>query len=281
MAGGRKEVKMEKELIKNLADCLDSNEPVALVSLISSNGSSPRKSGAMMIVKQTGEIFGSVGGGSLEKTCIQEALAAIGAGESREVKCRLTGDGGLAMTCGGEVHFFIKVFLPEAELLIVGGGHIGQELYTLGLHQGFRIHIFDNRPELVNSERFPGVQLSVTSDMAGALRKQNPGKGSFIAIATSSHDTDRLCLEAVVNSEADYIGMIGSSSKIQGILKALLAQGVSPSALEKLFVPMGLNIATRLPREIAMSIMSEILLVKNRGSAEHMREVKKVNLNVL
>jgi len=91
------------------------------------------------------------------------------------------------------------------------------------------------------------------------------------------HATDEHALEAVIGSEAGYIGMIGSSSKIKEIYHHLLDRGVSREKLDAVYAPMGLNIATVKPKEIALSIMGEILLVKNNGSTEHMRTVKNIS----
>ncbi len=102
-------------------------------------------------------------------------------------------------------------------------------------------------------------------------------KDCYITIATRAHETDGQVLEAVIKSDAGYIGMIGSSQKIKEIFQLLLKQGVSREAINRVFAPMGLNIATVKPKEIALSIFSEILLVKNGGSAEHMRGVKNIS----
>lgn len=269
---------MEKEIIESLAASLERNEPVALIIAIHDSGSSPGKSGAMMMVRDNGSILGSVGGGSLERRAIEDALLCMTEGESKEVSYSLSSESELAMLCGGKVRLFIKVFIPQPELVIVGCGHIGTELYNLGLHQGFRVVIYDERAELCTPKRFPRAQLRVVDDLVGALEESSMGKSSYVAIATPSHELDGRCLEALAKADVAYLGMIGSRLKIEAILHNLAQKGVPGSSIEKIFAPMGLNIGSRLPREIAMSIMSEILLVKNGGSPEHMRHVKQIKL---
>ncbi len=266
----------EQIVIETLSGCLQENEPVALVSIIGSSGSSPGKKGAIMLVKSDGEICGTVGGGNLEHTAITEALSCIESGKSRELRYTLNANGELGMTCGGEVRLFIKVFGSQPKLVVVGGGHIGLELYKIGVHQGFQTVIFDNRPELTTEHRFPGAQLFVSVDIPAALMEYSLTSDCYVAIATSSHETDRLSLEAVAESDAAYIGMVGSIKKIAGTLNYLLSKGVSREKIDRLYTPMGLNIASIQPKEIALSIMSEILLVKNNGSPEHMRRVKRI-----
>lgn len=268
---------MESEVIATLQRSLAAHEPVALVTVIASSGSSPGKTGAMMTVGGNGRTSGTVGGGSLEHQVIARAQECLATGENLEVRHTLNPGGGLAMGCGGEIRLFIKVFSVLPQLIVVGAGHIGTELYQLGVHQGFRVVVIDDRQEMVNLERFPRAERIVATDLAATLGAYPVTSASFVTIATSSHHTDTIALEAVVNSPAAYIGMIGSRNKIRSAMRSLLEKGVPRETLEAVYAPMGLDIGSVQPREIALAIMSEILLVKNRGSLKHLRSVKQVD----
>lgn len=270
---------MEAKILTTLNHCVQQNEPVALITVISSTGSSPGKPGAMMTVQADRSCTGTIGGGNLEFKAINEAILCLQSGENKEVSFILRPGGELGMTCGGELRVFIRVFQPQPQLLIVGAGHIGIELHHLAMHQGFCVSVIDDRPELLTEQRFPGAQLVVTGDLGEWLREWSCTPKSYITIATKSHDTDRLALEAVIHSNAAYIGMIGSRNKIRLALNYLLEQGVPREKVEAVYAPMGLDIASVLPKEIAMSIMSEILLVKNRGSLQHMKNIKGISSN--
>lgn len=265
---------MEAEILRTLSTCLDNEDPVALVTVIAITGSVPGKPGAMMAVKEDGTTTGTVGGGKLEHKITLEALEALKQGRSREVEYNLATDKELAMTCGGTLRAFIKVFESMPKLILVGAGHISHELYKIGLLQGFRIVVIDSREKLNSDERFPQATRMVVDDIALAIKEYPFNSNCYVAIATASHEDDRLALEAVVESDAKYIGMIGSTSKIKKIFRYLLDQNVSRTSIEKVFAPMGLNIASIRPREIALSIFSEMMLVKNNGSAESMRKIK-------
>lgn len=269
---------MEKNVVETLAEKVAAGESVALVSVISNTGSSPAKCGAVMLVNSSGAVCGTVGGGSLELKVIGEAQECLRFGESRKVEHSLTDSGGLAMSCGGTVHCFIKVFSVGPKLIIAGGGHVGQELYRQGVLQGYRIEIFDDREEVANRERFPEAARVVCGDPVAELAAYPFDCNCYVTIATHSHDLDRMVLASVAESKAAYIGMIGSTRKIRKSLEYLLEQGVSRENIEKLYTPMGLNVATVQPKEIAVSIMSEILLVKNSGTPEHMKTVKNITL---
>ncbi len=267
---------METQVLLTLTESIHNNEPVALVTVIANTGSSPGKTGAMMAVRSDGSSSGTVGGGNLEYQAINAALGCIAEGVSKEVRYALNASSDLGMTCGGELRLFIKVFQQQPRLLVIGGGHIGIEVYHLGVHQGFRVTIVDDRPEMLTKERFPLAECILAEDLVSTLTDYPINASCYITIATRSHSSDRQALEAVVNSDAAYIGMIGSRNKITNAMHYLLEQGVSRDKLEAVFAPMGLNIASVQPKEIAVSIISEILLVKNNGSLEHMRTVKNI-----
>ncbi len=268
---------MDNKIVALLNQCTEHNEPVALVTVIANTGSSPGKAGAMMTVRNDRSICGTIGGGNLEYQAIDAAISCLASDENKEIRYTLNPGGDLGMTCGGELRIFIRVFTPQPHLIIVGGGHIGLELYQLALHQGFQITVIDERDEILSSRRFPAANRIVTDNIATTLKEMPISKSSYITIASKSHATDREALEAVVNTDAAYIGMIGSRNKIRITLKHLLESGVSRENVEAVYAPMGLNIASILPKEIAVSIISEILLVKNGGSPQHMRAVKNIN----
>lgn len=266
---------MDITIVETLAACLNASEPVALVTVIANTGSSPGKAGAMMTVQADKTIAGTVGGGSLENRAVLEAVDCMVTGKSKEVRYTLDSGGDLGMICGGELRMFIKVFLPPPRLIVVGAGHIGFELYQLGLHQGFRVVVIDDREKLLTQERFPEAERIVTENLERTLTECTLDINCFVTIATRSHEADRLALESVVkNSEPSYIGMIGSRKKIQNTFSYLLERGVPRERVADIYAPMGLDIASVKPKEIALSIMSEILLVKNSGSLQHMRGVK-------
>ncbi|MFT5701566.1 MAG: xanthine dehydrogenase accessory factor [Desulforhopalus sp.] len=267
---------MEKKVVDTLAKSVTAGESVALVSVTDNSGSSPAKCGAIMLVNNFGAVCGTVGGGSLELKVIGKAQECIRLGRSLAVDYSLTEDGGLGMSCGGNVHFFIKVFSAQPRLIIVGGGHVGMELYQLGLLQGYRVEIFDDREGIATADRFPAAALVVCGDPVAELTGYQMDCNCFVTIATHSHELDKMVLAAVAESEAGYVGMIGSSRKIKKTLAYLLETGISRETIGKLYAPMGLNVATIQPKEIAVSIMSEILLVKNDGTPEHMKTVKKI-----
>lgn len=267
---------MEAEIIEVLAARVRGNESFALVTVIEATGSTPAKSGAMMVVAGDGRVAGTVGGGSLEYQVVEETGCCLRSGMNKEMVYNLTDKNSAGAHCTTQVRLFIRIFQPYPCLVIAGAGHIGTELYKLGIHQGYQVVIFDHRAEFAGKEKFPGAEVILAEDLPAAFKDYPLRNNCFITIATSSHETDRDILGAVITADVPYIGMIGSKNKIDRIFQQLLARGINEERLASVYAPMGLNIASIEPKEIALSIMSEILLVKNNGSGEHMRTIKNV-----
>ena len=224
---------MEAKVIHALSECIRTDKPAALVTIIATAGSAPAKPGAVMVVHSDGSTIGTVGGGSLEHKITIQAVRCIELGKNKEISYDLQSDATLGMSCGGNVRCFIKVFKAAPQLIIIGAGHIGLELYKIGQLQGFQVIVFDERPELASEERFPNAQLIVVDDLPARLKAYEFHSDCFVTIATASHETDRLALEAVIESNASYIGMIGSTNKIRQIFAYLLDQGIPKEKIEQ------------------------------------------------
>jgi len=260
---------IEAEVFTKISEALKKNIPSALITVLTHAGSSPGKQGSVMAVISNGETYGTIGGGSLEHSATKEALDAIKAGTDKELSFDLTEDG---MMCGGNVRLYIKTFTPSERLIICGCGHVGQKLYQQGIMQGFAVTVIDDRPEYATRENFPDASDVICGDADKVLSEMNIDDTCYIALVTRSHATDFDALGAAVQTNAAYIGMLGSTKKVKTVMDKLTAEGVEKSVLDKVYAPMGLDIATIKTEEIALSIISEIMLVKNSGSLRHMKD---------
>lgn len=269
---------MDEKILKKVYESLNSGERVALATITDSSGSAPRKAGSIMAVWKDGRILGSVGGGIVEHKVILKSIECIEKLEDDNFEYILSEKGGLDAQCGGQIKGFIKVFSPSPKLLIAGAGHIGQQLHKLGKILGFYTVIFDDREELANSSVFDDADEIIIGDIGDTLSKYKVDENTYITIVTKGHRTDSDALKASVSRGAAYVGMIGSIKKIVFIMQNLFNSGVSKEELQKVYAPMGLNIASQKPEEIALGILSEILLIKNNGSLDHMKNLKKINI---
>jgi xanthine dehydrogenase accessory factor len=267
---------MEDKVLKDIYEALQRGEKSALVSVTEMKGSTPGKKGSIMAVNQDGRTLGTVGGGAIEFDIIKKALECIANEEDKEHSYQLNETGDLGMRCGGLTKVYIKVFIPRPKLLIVGGGHIGIELFKLAKVLDFYTVILDDREDYANSQRFEGAEEIILGDTAESLRGYLIDNRTYIALLSRGHRSDMATLKEIAGSKAAYIGMVGSKKKAELVFKTLVEEGISRESLEKVYVPIGLNISNGEPKEIALGIMSEILLVKNKGTLQHLKDIKGI-----
>ena len=274
---------MEGKILKAVSSAVEKGIETAVVTVLEVKGSSPGKEGAMMAVFSDGSILGTVGGGALEYEFIQEALKAIKENKSCEKSFELTEKGSLHMKCGGFVRAYIKVFAKREKLLIMGGGHLGAELYTLGKFLNKYVVIFDDREEFANRERFPEADEIILGKMKETVKNYSIDENSYIIIVTRGHENDKECLKAILDKKVfpKYIGMVGSRGKVLSTYKELLDEGYLKEELKKIYSPIGLDISSSEPKEIALGIMAEITAVKNQKTGEHMRDIRKIDIDNL
>lgn len=265
---------MENIILGEIVKQINQGKRVALTMVTRSWGSSPSPYGAMMAVFEDGTVLGTVGGGSLEGEVIKKAKECLTAGENKVFAFELNNrevQESLNMICGGKVEVFIRVFVPKSKLLIVGGGHIAYELYKLGKFLDFYTVIFEDRPDFANKERFPQADDIKLGNIQTILQEYPIDESCYIVIVTRGHADDEKALKTVISRNAGYIGMIGSKKKVSLIKEKLKSEGVSEEQLAQVYAPIGLDLGGDTPAEIAISIMAEILLVKNKGHFKHLK----------
>lgn len=262
-------------VLDSISEMIKANKKVALATITRVKGSTPRKEGSMMGILEDGSIFGTIGGGNLEAEVIKQAKKCMSIGKSNTFHFQLTdSEGSLHMQCGGEAEVFIKIFNPYHKLYIVGGGHVALKLYELGKMMGFYTVIIEDREEFCNLDRFPKADELKVGDIEKTLMECPLDESSYVVIITRGHNHDEIALKSVIESNARYIGMIGSKNKTRYIMDNLKNEGISKEQLDKVYAPIGIELGGETPEEIAFSIMSEIVLIKNNGRLKHMKEMK-------
>lgn len=266
---------MEEIILTHICESLHKGKAVALAVITKSSGSSPRKSGSIMAVWQNRKIIGSIGGGIIEAQVIDKAIACI-INKSDETFSYALTEADLGMQCGGNVQGYIKVFYPKERLVVIGSGHISVNLSKLAKVLNFYTVIIDDREEFANRSRFSDADEVIVADLEATLNDFETSTSDYIVIVTNGHKNDLKVLKILATKPAKYIGMIGSEKKVKHVMDELINQGICKTDLQKVYAPIGLNIANSLPEEIALSIISEIILIKNSGSLEHMKNVKNI-----
>lgn len=267
---------MEIQLFEVITEQMKQNKSLAMVMITKIEGSTPRKEGSAMALLEDGRTIGTIGGGTLEIVATKKAEECIKEGKSKAFHFQLNDDeGSLHMKCGGTAEVFIKVFAPRDKLLIVGGGHIALELYQLGSMMGFHTVIFEDREEYVSPERFPKADELILGPVDERLGNYSVNENCYIVIITRGHRYDESALRSVINSNARYIGMIGSKNKTQYVMDQMRSNGIAQDRIDRVYSPIGIALGGETPVEIAFSIMAEIMLVKNNGRLTHMKNGNK------
>jgi len=160
-----------------------------------------------------------------------------------------------------------EIIRPQPELLICGAGHVGNATARLGTFLEYKVTIIDERPEFANRQYLPDPRIDVIAKPFDlALQGQLITSSTNIVIVTRGHAQDETCLREVINSQAGYIGMIGSKRRVNAVFDRLVKDGIDKQLTEKVRAPIGLRIGARTPEEIAVAILAEIISL--RGSSQ-------------
>jgi xanthine dehydrogenase accessory factor len=238
----------------------------AVAMIVNVRGSIPSFETAKMLIRDDGSIVGTIGGGCVEAEVWQAAREVMESEKPRTLTFNLNQnpkhDTGLV--CGGTLDIFIEPVLPPALLYIFGAGHVALSLYRTAKNAGFDVTVVDDRENYASRERFPEAKEVIAEDFDQAMARLNPGETSYIVIVTRGHRDDMRVLRWAVQTQARYIGMIGSKRKTISIFRELVKEGIPEHLFERVHAPVGLDIGAITPEEIAVAITAELIAVRRR-----------------
>ncbi len=226
---------------------LDTGLPLAIVTVVKAQHGSI---GQTLVLDETGVLWSNADGEPGRLT--QAAGEALAAGQSRRVDL------------GAEAEAFVEVLLPPPTLVVVGGVHITIALTTLAKALGYRTIVIDPRRAFGSEARFPHVDQLIQAWPDEALAQVTLTPSTAIALLTHDPKLDDPGLKAALPSKAFYVGALGSRATQAKRRQRLLDDGLSIADLDRLKGPIGLPLGARTPEEIALSIMAEIVAVKNQ-----------------
>jgi xanthine dehydrogenase accessory factor len=162
--------------------------------------------------------------------------------------------------------FFLEAVFPPAHLVIAGAGHIGRALAHLADMIDFRITVIDDRKEYANADNIPEADNFIIGNIGKAVEEIVKDDTTYIVIVTRGHANDAEALQACINAEPAYIGMIGSKKKISSMRSEFLKNGwATPAQWNRIFSPIGLEIGSKTVGEIAVSIAAQLIAVRSRN----------------
>src|SRR6266516_3684327 len=256
---------------------LKRGERVAIATVVKSAGAAPCVVGSKMLVRADSTTSGSFAGPNTDGRVALEALQAIREGHSFLTHIHLDADQGEAVgSCGATLEVFFEVLRPEPRLIIAGAGYVAQALARLASALDFRIVVVDDRRDLADPVVFEDKVQLTFGDIPQTIHELEPDESSWIVIVTRGHHLDKDALKAALQTNAAYIGMIGSPSKVRRIFKDLLTEGIARERLEQVHAPIGLDLGGETPDEIALSIAAEMVMIRKKGSGSSLNTLHRL-----
>lgn len=256
-----------------LSELEKNNQAGALCIIVRSRGSTPRGAGSKMLVYPDGTIIGTVGGGELENRVVETAQQAILDGKARMLEYNMSdptrGDPGV---CGGTVEIFVEPLQPKPTLVVIGGGHVGKAVVHLAHWLGFRVVVNDDRPEFCTPDANPEADEYVISSVAELPEKITITPWTYLVLTTRGVNVDVEGLPALLDTPAAYIGVIGSQRRWATAYNQMLEAGVAKNKLDQVRSPIGIELQAETPEEIAVSIMAEIIMLRQGGDGRVMSQ---------
>jgi xanthine dehydrogenase accessory factor len=260
-------------IFQALAQLEEKNEAGVLCTIIRSDGSTPRHEASKMLVYPNGSILGTVGGGELEARVIAAALEALQDGEARILTYSMSepqrGDPGV---CGGQLEIFLDPVRQKPALVVIGAGHVGKAVAHLARWLGFRVVVNDDRPDFCSPQAFPEADEHLVMPISDLPAHMKITPWTYFVLTTRNVMVDVEGLPALLDTPAAYVGVIGSKRRWATTRQHLLEAGIPQEKLARVYSPMGLELNAETPEEIAVSILAEIIMLRNKGDGKPMGE---------
>jgi xanthine dehydrogenase accessory factor len=252
-----------------------------LVTVVEKKGEGPVEVGKKMVVSETGEAYGTVGGGALEYHAREYCKEVIKSRKS-EMQKYLLNEGQvikdaktLPMVCGGVVTLFFEYVGFSNYIYIFGGGHVGQALTNILKTLNYHVTMIDEREEVYDQFELADEKYHMV--FTDFLEEKSLRENSFVVICTPSHKHDYNVVNKIIELDLNpsYMGMLCSPKKLKEYLDKTKEEFDREINLDNFYSPIGLNLGGGSPEEIAISITAEIMAISNgKKNHSHMRETE-------
>jgi xanthine dehydrogenase accessory factor len=255
--------------VERLAELSQTGVPFVCVTLVEAIGSTPQDAGSKMLVTSEGLAMGTVGGGRVEHKAIEHARGMLAkpaghAALTEFVEWNLKRDVG--MTCGGTVKVFFETYNHSGwRIVVFGAGHVASEVVSCLGRLDCHVTCVDPRAEWLDRIPVANRLHKICSAEPRQLVPQLPDD-SFVICMTMGHATDRPILEEIfrLGRKFPFLGVIGSKAKRAVLLKELAAAGIPADRAEAFHCPIGLELGTNQPGEIAISVVAQLIQERDR-----------------
>ena len=250
-----------REITKAITRLLDAGSVAVVVTVVSNS----EVVGAKLLIEHSGLTLGTSGNEQLDRLITHRASVFL---ESRDETRMLSVGEFAADSPNSDTVLLFERLQPLPRLVVCGAGHVGAALARLGDFLGYQTTLIDDRPDFVNSDRFPGtnIQLVIAEDWTHSVRHViGSGRGVAVAVVTRGHHQDEECMEALMTTSPDYVGLIGSKRRTNIVLENLRQHGADETQLQSIRAPIGLDIGAVTPEEVALAIIAEIVAERRGG----------------
>ena len=258
--------------IERLAEVSRSGTPCVCVTMVDATGSTPQDTGSKMLVTSEGLVAGTVGGGRVEHKAIQRAQQMLAARPGSVPRVELLEwnlKRDVGMTCGGSVKLFFESFNhADWRIVIFGAGHVAVALVQCLALLDCQVTCIDSRMAWLDRVPESPRLRKICAPEPRTLVAELPDD-AFVVCMTMGHATDRPILEEIFRLERPFpfLGVIGSRAKRAVLLKELVAAGVERDKAARFHCPIGLDLGTNQPGEIAVSIVAQLIQERDRWRA--------------
>ena len=248
-------------LSEELVRISEQEAAAVLATVIEVEGNDRVEPGAKCLVRDGKITAETVGDARVVQAILQESGTHLRDEKSKLVSLDIP-------DAGGRLQIFFEVMPAPPKLIVVGAGHIAVPLAKIAKVVDFHVTVIDDRLLYANRERFPDADEVLVGDMAQMLKEMTITPSCYIVLITREHKYDEPCLREIIHSQAKYIGMIGSRRRIKACFQRFRdEEKIAEEMIERVYAPIGLDIATETPAEIALSILGEVIKVRRGGKA--------------
>ncbi len=248
-------------LSAELVQIVDQGASAVLATVIEVEGNVSVRPGAKCLVRDGKISADTVGDNKVVEAILQESATHLREEKSKLVALEIPGT-------GAKLEVFFEVMPAPPRLIVVGAGHIAVPLVEIAKVLDFHVTVIDDRLLYANRERFPDADEVLVGDMHQMLKEMTITPSCYIVLITRGHKYDEPCLREIIHSQAKYIGMIGSRRRIKACFQRFRdEEKIAEEVIERVYAPIGLDIATETPAEIALSILGEVIKVRRGGKA--------------
>lgn len=263
------------DLLVKAAECIERDVSAAFVTVVGSQGSTPQRPGARMLVMEDGTIFGTIGGGCVEAEMARRAKTAMESGKPSLTTYDLTPEqaGEEGLVCGGRMEVFIEPLEATPNLFVLGAGHVARPLCALAAVAGFRVSVLDDREKYATPERFPEGARVVAAAFETCAEVLGITPRSYVVVVTRGHKGDATAIASCLPRAPRFLGLLGSKAKMVHVFTDLIERGFSSDDLAHIETPVGVEIGAETPEEIAVSIVARMIAVRRGVHVDRIRSM--------